>query len=599
MKLWVKISICVAVPTVLAFALCVSYVRTAFSQRNDAAFMLRNIRMMQQASGLARELENERVFAVMSATDTERTASLNRQRPRTDAAWAALEGLLKNAGIDEAVKRTATESMAKLAQARSGSTVQGMAPASEPYSAAIDAIEALNGAAIRARTAMGLGKAMGNLAILDAAQEQLERLRCLAAHLMSADAPPAESQLTEAVELYMGARAGLQSPVFSLGAQHRTMLEEVRKSPRWGRLHAAVRALSADSRSGNPATDQAAFLADAAALVEQINTIRAEEADRMVAQVTGILNRATFDIRVAAGATAVGMLGALSICFAMIRGMNRAIGSLARELHDESTQVSETAREITGASRSLAEGARTQSSKLHETNGAIERMDIATRQNVERVGETNQLMGATHQAVLDGGGAVDRMRQEVDLINSNAIETAKIVKSIDEIAFQTNLLALNAAVEAARAGEAGQGFAVVASEVRNLAQRATEAARNTGHLLEASQQHARSGAEAVIQVKEAFDRIRGNADELAGLVSKIASVSEDQSAGIGQVNTAVGAMDAVVQQNVTASQQAAAAATQLASQSVQLSAIVANLDAIVFGPSAQRTATRPHLVGRP
>jgi hypothetical protein len=49
---------------------------------------------------------------------------------------------------------------------------------------------------------------------------------------------------------------------------------------------------------------------------------------------------------------------------------------------------------------------------------------------------------------------------------------------------------LNAAVEAARAGEAGLGFAVVADEVRNLAQRCSQAAKDTADLTRIS--HTRS-----------------------------------------------------------------------------------------------------------
>ena len=99
------------------------------------------------------------------------------------------------------------------------------------------------------------------------------------------------------------------------------------------------------------------------------------------------------------------------------------------------------------------------------------------------------------------------MSTAIEKIKDGADQTARIIKTIDEIAFQTNLLALNAAVEAARAGEAGKGFAVVAEEVRSLAQRSAEAARSTAELISESQENAANGVVVSTEVSEVLSRI--------------------------------------------------------------------------------------------
>jgi methyl-accepting chemotaxis protein len=127
-------------------------------------------------------------------------------------------------------------------------------------------------------------------------------------------------------------------------------------------------------------------------------------------------------------------------------------------------------------------------------------------------------------ALMDSMGAISNASRE----------TSKIVKGIDEIAFQTNLLALNAAVEAARAGEAGHGFAVVADEVRKLALRATDAAKLTAALVEASSGRITDGLKLAETAQEAFSGVTQGTEKVGLLMEQIAASSNEQSMGISR-----------------------------------------------------------------
>ena len=111
----------------------------------------------------------------------------------------------------------------------------------------------------------------------------------------------------------------------------------------------------------------------------------------------------------------------------------------------------------------------------------------------------------------------------METISSDGEKTAKIIKSIEEIAFQTNLLALNAAVEAARAGEQGRGFAVVASEVRNLAGRSATAAKEIKDLIQNSVSKVENGSKLVSESGGALSEIVDSVKKVSDIVAEIAA----------------------------------------------------------------------------
>ncbi|MFA6448321.1 MAG: methyl-accepting chemotaxis protein [bacterium] len=281
----------------------------------------------------------------------------------------------------------------------------------------------------------------------------------------------------------------------------------------------------------------------------------------------------------------VGVL-AMFMSISLARSITNPINRVIEGLLECSDQVTSASSQVASSSQSLAGGASEQASSLEETSSSLEEMASMTRQNALNADQANKLAGQAREAAEHGNEATKRMLDAMAKISDSASQTSKIIKTIDEIAFQTNLLALNAAVEAARAGEAGKGFAVVAEEVRNLAQRAGDAARNTAALIEGSVSNTSNGTKIADELAKALSDITTSSTKVAELGAEVAAASKEQSQGIDQVNIAVNQMDKVTQQNASSAEESAAAAEEMSSQANLLTDMVRDLVAVVGGASS-------------
>ncbi len=237
----------------------------------------------------------------------------------------------------------------------------------------------------------------------------------------------------------------------------------------------------------------------------------------------------------------IGTGGALLIgvvlAFFITRGTRRVLSRVGSQLSQGSGQLTAAASEISCSSQSLAEGASEQAATLEETSASLEEISSMTRRNAENAGRAKDLANQTRVAAETGAADMGAMSSAMDAIKASSDNIAKIIKTIDEIAFQTNILALNAAVEAARAREAGAGFAVVADEVRSLAQRSAQAARETADKIEDSINKSANGVQISAKVAASLREIVGKARQVDSIIAEIAQASSEQNGGIGQSST--------------------------------------------------------------
>ena len=280
--------------------------------------------------------------------------------------------------------------------------------------------------------------------------------------------------------------------------------------------------------------------------------------------------------------------------------LKTSFNSTVEQLHSTISQVSAASSEvrnaggeITNASRSLAEGATRQAASLGEVTVNLDELASMASTNADHARKASALAAEARNHATDGEKRMANLTAAMGDIRSSTQETARIIKTINEIAFQTNLLALNAAVEAARAGDAGRGFAVVADEVRALALRAATAAQSTESLIEKSVSATERGVQLNDEVLGSLKEISSQISQVVTVVSEISAASAGQVDGVAQITRSVAQVNAITQQVAASAEESASAAEELNAQAGTLNDTVATFELEDASVGRGRPTRRP------
>jgi methyl-accepting chemotaxis protein len=243
----------------------------------------------------------------------------------------------------------------------------------------------------------------------------------------------------------------------------------------------------------------------------------------------------------------------------IVKNLNDVIGQIIIA----SNEVAASSKQLSAGSQSLSAGATEQAASVEQLTASIAEIANKTKENASSASKADKIANSVKKDTEGGNEMMERMLGSMGEISESAAGISRIIKVINDIAFQTNILALNASIEAARAGSYGRGFAVVAEEVRHLAQRSSEAAKDTTQMIDKSLAKASEGTNIAHDTSAALKMIEDGVNGTAAIIDEIARSSNDQAAGISQLNKGIDEVSKIVQNNSATAEQSAAASEEL------------------------------------
>jgi methyl-accepting chemotaxis protein len=263
-----------------------------------------------------------------------------------------------------------------------------------------------------------------------------------------------------------------------------------------------------------------------------------------------------------------------------IKKMLEDLAGVIGQVTESASQFNEGSRVIAESSQTLASGAQTQSSSVEEMTASIEELARSIQGVKENAQEADQVAHRANKLAEEGGTAVQKSIEAMELIRTSSAQISEIIQVISEIASQTNLLALNAAIEAARAGEHGMGFAVVADEVRKLAERSNQAAREISTLIKESTQRVQEGAQLSEDTGKSLKQIIEGVEATAAKIAEIAAATVEQAANADEVSKAIQGVAQVTEQTAAGSEEMASSSEELGAQASALQQIVSRFKTV-------------------
>ncbi|MBM1144486.1 HAMP domain-containing protein [Alcanivorax sp. ZXX171] len=251
------------------------------------------------------------------------------------------------------------------------------------------------------------------------------------------------------------------------------------------------------------------------------------------------------------------------------------IDTTLQSVRDNALGVNRASDEIAQGSQDLASRTEQSAANLQQTSASMEQITTTVRNTSDAARQAEGMAQSTVDVARRGQEAMREVETTMEEISDASAKINEIIAMIDGIAFQTNILALNASVEAARAGEHGKGFAVVAQEVRTLAGRSGDASREIRELVDRSVTSTQNGAGLVKNAGRTMEEIVESIDKVTRVISDISTGAQEQSQGIGQVNTAVTELDTMTQHNASLVEETSAAAESMRQQAAALARLIA------------------------